>query len=271
MSLATVTAMLLASAAPIDDVPPAAASALPEETADPAGQQQGSATGETIVVTARRPEEKAQEVPIAMAVVSGKELTTTGAFNVNRLQQIQPALQFYSSNPRNSSINIRGLGAPFGLTNDGIEQGVGFYLDGVYVGRVGASTFDFVDVERVEVLRGPQGTLYGKNTTAGAVNITTRAPSFTPEARFELSGGNYEFLQLKASGSAPIADDKLAVRVSQVRTSRRGTIRNVATDQYLHRLDNFSTRGQLLWRVTPDLDLTLAADYNLQNPRCCVQ
>ena len=135
--------------------------------------------------------------------------------------ELQPSLQFYSSNPRNSAINIRGLGAPFGLTNDGIEQGVGLYIDQVYIGRVGASTFDFVDVERVEVLRGPQGTLYGKNTTAGAVNITTKKPSFEPEATFEVSAGNYGLFQVKASASAPIATDTLAVRVSTSLTQAR--------------------------------------------------
>jgi iron complex outermembrane receptor protein len=224
-----------------------------------------------IVVTARRREERAQEVPLALSVVGGAEISRTGSFNVNRLQQLQPTLQFVSSNPRNSAINIRGLGAPFGLTNDGIEQGVGFYLDGVYVGRAGAATFDFVDVDRVEILRGPQGTLYGKNTTAGAINVTTRSPSFTPEARFEVSGGTYDFLQIKGSASAPIVADKLAVRVSVSRTSRAGTIHDVTTDEDIHRQDNFSTRGQLLWHATPNLDFTLVGDFNLQNPLCCVQ
>jgi iron complex outermembrane receptor protein len=238
--------------------------------AAPADSAPAAASGD-VVVTARRREERAQEVPLALSVIGGNELAATGSFNVNRLQQLQPALQFVSSNPRNSAINIRGLGAPFGLTNDGIEQGVGFYLDGVYVGRAGAATFDFVDVARVETLRGPQGTLYGKNTTAGAINVTTRPPSFTPEARVEVSGGNYDFLQIKASASAPIAADKLAVRVSVSRTSREGTIRNVRTGDDLHRQDNFSTRGQLLWRATPSLDFTLAGDFNIQNPLCCVQ
>ncbi|MHA6721239.1 TonB-dependent receptor [Sphingomonas sp. RS6] len=249
-------------AAPLQTVP--APAIEPPAQAEPG-------KGTDIVVTARRREERVQEVPIAISVLSGTDLDQAGAFNVSRIQQSQPALQFYSSNPRNTAINIRGLGAPFGLTNDGIEQGVGFYVDGVYIGRVGASTFDFVDVDRVEVLRGPQGTLYGKNTTAGAINITTRAPSFTPEVRGEVSVGDYNFFQLKASASAPIADDKLAVRLSTSVSKRRGTIYNTTTDSYLHRLDNYGLRGQLLWRAAPNLDVTLSGDFNLQNPLCCVQ
>lgn len=265
MSLALIPLLLLAGGAqggPHTGTDPEAAPAEAQQDAAPSGE---------ILVTARRREERVQEVPLAISVLTGESLAESGAFNVSRIQQSQPALQFYSSNPRNTAINIRGLGAPFGLTNDGIEQGVGFYVDGVYIGRVGASTFDFVDVQRVEVLRGPQGTLYGKNTTAGAINITTRAPSFTPEVRYEASVGNYNFLQLKGSASAPIADDKLAVRISTSISNRRGTIYNTRTDSYLHRLDNYGVRGQLLWRAAPNLDLTLSGDFNLQNPLCCVQ
>jgi len=248
--------------------PVTVASVADDEPQNQAGEAP-AATGD-VVVTARRREERAQEVPIAMSVVGGAELEKTGAFNVNRLQQQQPSLQFYSSNPRNSAINIRGLGAPFGLTNDGIEQGVGFYVDGVYIGRIGASTFDFVDVAQVEVLRGPQGTLYGKNTTSGALNITTRAPSFSPEARVEVSGGNYEFIQAKASASGPLSDN-VALRLSASATSRKGTIYNVTSDEYLHRQRNLGVRGQLLWKATDAIDLTLSGDFNVQSPDCCVQ
>lgn len=272
MSLVSLPLLLLASTSPIAAAGPMLADppvAVPAaEDPDPAAsedQDQG-----TVVVTARRREERVQEVPIALSVVSGDALASTGSFNVNRLQQQLPALQFYSSNPRNSAINIRGLGAPFGLTNDGIEQGVGFYVDGVYIGRIGASTFDFVDVDRVEVLRGPQGTLYGKNTTAGALNITTRAPSFTPESRVELSVGNYEFLQGKTSVSGPISDT-LAVRLSTSGTTRKGTIHNVRTDEYLHRQRNLGVRGQALWKASDTLDFTLSGDFNVQSPDCCVQ
>ncbi|NIJ06500.1 iron complex outermembrane receptor protein [Sphingomonas vulcanisoli] len=252
-------------AAPNAPAPAAAAEPAADAVTQPKADQ-----GE-ILVTARRRAESAQKVPIALTVLSAATLNDAGAFNVNRMQQLQPSLQFYSSNPRNSAINIRGLGAPFGLTNDGIEQGVGFYLDGVYIGRIGASTFDFVDVDRVEVLRGPQGTLYGKNTTAGAVNVTTRAPSFTPEARVEASYGNYNFLQVKASASTGLVDDKLAVRLSTSYTRRDGTIYDTKSDQDLHRLQNFGFRGQLLWKPTDNLSLNLAGDYNVQNPLCCVQ
>ena len=132
---------------------------------------------EGVIVTARRIEEVAQEVPIPVSVVDGGLVESVGAFNVNRLKDLIPTVQFYSTNPRNSSVKIRGLGAPFGLTNDGIEPGVGLYIDGVFYARPAAATLDFLDVERIEVLRGPQGTLFGKNTTAGAINVTTRKPT----------------------------------------------------------------------------------------------
>ena len=224
-----------------------------------------------IVVTARRRTESLQEVPLAVSVVDAKAIEATGTFNVSKLTQLQPSLQFYSTNPRNSAANIRGLGAPFGLTNDGIEQGVGVYIDQVYNSRIAAATFDFLDVEQVEVLRGPQGTLYGKNTTAGAINITTRQPSFTPEARAEVTIGNLGLVQAKASISGPIVDDTLAVRLAASSGKRRGTIYNVATDRWVNEQDNLGIRGQLLWRATDSLDLTLSGDYNRQDPECCAQ
>ncbi|AIT05747.1 TonB-dependent receptor [Sphingomonas taxi] len=256
-----------APAAAQDDAAPAPVTAGGSEDARPAASAPG---GGDILVTARRRAESVQRVPIAMSVVGGADIDKTGAFNVNRLQQQQPSLQFFSSNPRNSAINIRGLGAPFGLTNDGIEQGVGFYVDGVYIGRIGASTFDFVDVDRVEVLRGPQGTLYGKNTTAGALNVTTRPPSFTPEGRAEVSVGNYNFVQAKASVSGPLSDT-VALRLSSSATTRKGTIRDVTSGEDLHRQRNLGVRGQLLWNASPSLNFTLSGDFNVQNPECCVQ
>ncbi len=252
--------------------PPVTVTAEEQDAPQTAGRlgtaQQG---GGDIVVTARRRSESVQSVPIAISVIGGQALAETGAYNVSRITQLQPSLQFYSTNPRNSAANIRGLGAPFGLTNDGIEQGVGIYVDQVYYARIAAATFDFTDTERIEILRGPQGTLYGKNTTAGAINIQTRAPSFTPEARVELSAGNYDFFQGKASVSGPLVDDKVAIRLSTSVTTRRGTIYNTRTGEHLNSQDNVSLRSQILWKATPDLDLTLYADYNRQDPDCCVQ
>ena len=141
---------------------PAAASETAADTAaadDAATQVEGGSYGSEIIVTARRRQETAQDVPIAISVVDGEQIDNTGSFNVGRLTQLTPTLQFYSSNPRNTAVNIRGIGAPFGLTNDGIEQGVGIYVDDVYYSRVASSTFDFLDVAQIEVLRGPQGTL----------------------------------------------------------------------------------------------------------------
>jgi iron complex outermembrane receptor protein len=225
---------------------------------------------ETITVSARRVNEDVQKVPVAISVVSDQTIASTGAYNVNRLTQLQPSLQFYSQNPRNTSVNIRGIGAPLGLTNDGIEQGVGIYVDQVYYNRVAAATLDFVDIEQIEILRGPQGTLYGKNTTAGAINITTRAPSFEFEGRGEISGGNYDFKQAKASISGPLTND-IAFRLSASHTERRGSIFNIASNTWINGQDNFAVRGAVLWNANLDLKVTVSADYNVQNANCCAQ
>ncbi len=274
LSLALILAQVAVPTAPEPVAPVQSAPSDPQaptETRPDTGRLAPAQSGGEIVVTARRRAETVQQVPIAMSVIGGTTLADTGAYNVNRLTQLQPTLQFYSTNPRNSAANIRGLGAPFGLTNDGIEQGVGIYVDGVYYSRIASATFDFTDTERIEILRGPQGTLYGKNTTAGAINITTRKPSFTPEARVELTTGNLDFIQAKASASGPIVDGKLAARLSASVTSRRGTIRNTVLGGYANAQDNQSVRGQLLWTPTDNLDLTLYGDYGHQDPNCCAQ
>ena len=111
----------------------------------------------------------------------------------------------------------RGRRAPaqgFARPAQGIEQGVGIYVDQVYYSRIASATFDFTDTERIEILRGPQGTLYGKNTTAGAINITTKAPSFTPEGTAEFSYGSYNLVQARAAVSGPILGDTIAARLS---------------------------------------------------------
>jgi len=220
---------------------------------------------EGVVVTARRVEEAAQDVPIPLSVVDRNLVENAGAFNVNRVKELIPTVQFYSTNPRNSSINIRGLGAPFGLTNDGLEPGVGLYIDGVFYARPAAATLDFLDVERIEVLRGPQGTLFGKNTTAGAINVTTRKPSFTRGADFELNVGDLGFVQAKASVTSPLGR-KIAGRLSFSGTERKGTVYNVTTQDYVNDLDNTGVRGQLLIAPSDKLAIVWASDYSRQRP-----
>jgi iron complex outermembrane receptor protein len=217
-----------------------------------------------VIVSSRRRIEKVQDIPIAVSVVTGKQAEQAGAFNVNRIKELVPSVQLYSSNPRNTGINIRSLGSPFGLTNDGIDPGVGFYVDGVYYARPAATTLDFIDVERIEVLRGPQGSLFGKNTTSGAFNITSRKPSFTSGADFELSYGNFAYLQAKASVTGALSK-KIAGRISFSGTQRDGIIDNVVTGKPTNTLNNQGIRGQLLFTPTENTNITLAGDITTQH------
>ncbi len=220
---------------------------------------------QSVVVTARRVEEQAQEVPIPVSVVRGDLVADAGAFNVNRLKEMLPTVQFYSTNPRNSAINIRGLGAPFGLTNDGLEPGVGLYIDGVFYARPASATLDFLDVDQVEVLRGPQGTLFGKNTTAGAINVTTRRPSFTPGTEVELNYGSFGFVQAKASITGPIFS-KVAGRLSFSGTQRDGVLLNTVTGDDVNDMNNLGLRGQVLFAPSDRVAVTVAVDHTHQRP-----
>jgi iron complex outermembrane receptor protein len=223
--------------------------------------------GEIIVTASRRRDENAQDVPIALSVVSAESLQQRGDYTLLQVQQQVPSLQVYSFNPRNTNINIRGLGSNVALTNDGLENGVGFYIDNVYYGRVGLSQFDLVDLQRIEVLRGPQGTLFGKNTTAGVVNITSRLPSFTPELSVEASIGNYGYAQVRASASGPIVPDLVAVRLSGAVTQRDGYLYNITTNTDAQDYYNASVRGQVLITPSDDIELRLIGDYSKQKQK----
>jgi iron complex outermembrane recepter protein len=218
-----------------------------------------------VVVSSRRRQESVQDIPIPISVIRGVTAEDAGAFNPNRLKELIPSVQLYSSNGRNTTLNIRGLGSSFGLTNDGIDPGVGFYVDGVYYARPAATAIDFVDIERVEVLRGPQGTLYGKNTTAGTFNITTRTASFTPSASFETSYGNLNYIQAKASITGPLSK-KIAARLSFSGTQRDGTLFNITTQKPVNSLNNVGYRLQFLYTPTDKINITISGDNARQRP-----
>ena len=218
-----------------------------------------------IVISSRRRQESSQDVPIPISVMKGDMMENTGAFNVNRLKELVPSVQLYSSNPRNTTLNIRGLGSTYGLTNDGVDPGVGFYVDGVYYARPAATALDFVDIEQIEILRGPQGTLFGKNTTSGAFNITTRAPDFNTGANVEVSYGNYGYIQAKTSVTGPLGK-KFAARLSFSGTQRDGLIYNQRTQQHVNDLNNIGFRGQLLYKPSEKVKITLEGDATSQKP-----
>jgi iron complex outermembrane receptor protein len=219
--------------------------------------------GEDVLVTARRRQERAQDVPIALSVVGGDTLDRTGRTNLLQIAELTPSLTIRSNNARNTFANIRGLGSNSDQ-NDGLEVGVGFYVDDVYYGRIGASQFDLIDLERVEVLRGPQGTLFGKNTTAGAINIVTRAPSFETEARAELSLGERGYHQARASLSGAVIDDLAAVRLTVSDTHQDGLLRNAYNGRRINDFDNLTVRGQLLLTPASTLSVRIIGDYSKQ-------
>jgi iron complex outermembrane receptor protein len=226
-----------------------------------------------ITVTARRRVEDAQRIPGSLSVVGGDLLDRSYTVNTQQLSQLVPSLNYSSANPRNTAFTIRGLGSSVvavSQANDGLEPGVGFYVDQVYHARPATAAFDFSDIQQIEILRGPQGTLFGKNSTAGAINITTRAPSFNSGGDVEFSYGSFNFVQAKAAVTGPITDD-VAFRVSAVSTRRDGVIDNVRTGTKENAIGNQAIRGQLLFKPSDLFQLRLTADFTNFQSECCTQ
>jgi len=243
---------------------------LPSTAAQAAETEAGGYGDGEIVVTARRREESAQDVPIALTVLGGTRLEATSVSTLDQVKQQVPSLQIFAINPRNTNINLRNLGSNASVSSDGLDSGVGVYIDDVYYARPGQSVFDLVDIDRIEILKGPQGTLFGRNTTAGAISITTRAPSFTPEGTAEITYGSRDYVQARAAVSVPLVGDKIAARLTASTTVRDGTVRNVRTGRDLNNLNSQSLRGQILITPSESFSVRVIGDYSIRKEDCCV-
>ena len=213
----------------------------------------------TVTVNARRREETAQSVPTAISVLNSETLETQRIYRVQDLQQLVPSTNVAYVHARQSSISIRGLGN--NPASDGLEGSVGIYLDNVYLGRPGMAVFDLLDVEQLEVLRGPQGTLFGKNTTAGVLNITTRKPTFHREGSIQQSIGEDGYLQTQGSFSGPISDT-LAGRISAYRSEDDGYVKNIHNGDDLNGGKRQGFRTQLLFKPSETFNLRWIGEYN---------
>ena len=197
-----------------------------------------------IIVTARRRDERLIDVPIAVTAISGAELEARGAIDLTDVQSVAPNVTLETSRGTNSTLSafIRGIGQQDPVS--GFEQGVGIYLDDVYLNRPQAAVLDIYDVERIEILRGPQGTLYGRNTIGGAVKYVTRRLPDAPELKVRGTLGTYKQADLIVSASAPIGD-VVRVGASGARLSRGGFGDNLTTGLENYNKDVWAGRGTL--------------------------
>lgn len=241
--------------------------ASPVEAAE-APLQTRSVDLQDVIVTARRRPEYASDVPISLSAHTGAALEQRRLYQLQDLNQLSPSLKISYFNPRGSYVSIRGIG--HSPASDGLEASVGVFMDGVYLGRPGMAVYDLTDIDDVEILRGPQGSLFGKNTSAGAIVITTRPPSFAPEASLEASAGSDAFIQLRGSVSGPLLDDRIAARLSVYDTQRAGGVRNDTTHARYNGSDRQGGRIQFLFQPSTDLRLRLIGDYHTEDDSCCL-
>ncbi len=247
---------------------------LPPASAQETGADQGgdtplttlddeSAILERMTITAQKREENIQDVPISVTAIAGDLLKERQIFDFSQLQFVVPGVNFNAGvNSRQSASTIRGIGT--GLFNLGIEGSVATVIDGVVIGREGGGISDFSDVERVEILRGPQGTLFGKNASAGVISIVTKAPTEEISFDFGASYGSFNTINLNGAVSGPIVEDVLLFRFSGYYNNRDGFLDNVFADapqDDLNDRNEFGFRGKLEYRPTDTVTVVLNADY----------
>lgn len=224
---------------------------------------------EEIVVTATKREASIQDVPIAVSAFSGEDLESRGVQDLYGLQEVSPSISVYNSNSNSNgaSVRIRGIGTTG--NNPGLESAVGTFVDGVYRSRFGQAMGDLVDVERIEILRGPQGTLFGKNTSAGAVNIITKKPEFEQNGFVELTIGDLDTTKIRGSVTGPLSDT-VAYRLSGSWHERdEGNYKNADTGEWYDIRDRWAVKGQLLFEPTDALSIRLIAEASEKDENCC--
>ncbi|MBY0563079.1 MAG: TonB-dependent receptor [Hyphomonadaceae bacterium] len=235
---------------------------------NPALAQEGEVSDE-IVVTATGRTAAIQDVPIAVTAISSETLEEAGVQSLIDLRQITPNLRIGSgqSQTAGTSAAIRGIGT--GSDNPGFEAAVGIFIDGVYRARAGTAINDLGDVERIEVLRGPQGTLYGKNTTAGAISVVTASPDFEPGMWMEGTGGERDLLGARVGANLPVSDS-LAFRFDGSMRGADGYIDVVnIPGETLNNTNRWNARGQMLWDISSDASLRVIVDGGEIDEQCC--
>jgi outer membrane receptor protein involved in Fe transport len=235
--------------------------------AQDAGEDDGAGNQNVIIVTATKREQTLQETPISVSVTSGETIERAQIRDLLDLQTVAPSLRVSQlQNSSNTTFIIRGFGN--GANNVGIEPSVGVFIDGVFRSRSAGQIGDLANVQRIEVLRGPQSTLFGKNASAGVISIVTREPQFEFGGSIEASYGNRDAIVLKGGVTGPISDN-VAFSIDANYNKRDGYARIVNLDEDLSDRNRWGLRGQLLVEPTPDLSIRLIGDYSSIDENCC--
>ena len=246
-----------------------AAAAAPAFAQDSTAQDTAAddSSGDVIVVTAQGRAQLLSDVPVAISAVGAEAMQNSGANDIRQLNQVAPSLLVSSTGSEaNGSARIRGIGTVG--DNPGLESSVPVFIDGVYRSRSGIGLNELGELDRVEVQRGPQGTLGGRNSSAGLISIYSKKPEFTFGGTGEITYGNYDYWRAAASVTGPISDT-LAARLDGVWVKRDGFYKDPANNTDINDRDRYFLRGQLLFEPTDALSIRLIADYTFRDEKCC--